>query len=307
MQSRGRLQSKKFEDEGEEDASQRKTDTAPTSPSSQPPEKKLKGKAQDEIAFQEHEFLEKLKDTPAEELKDMMERLRRNIKILVSRKKENQPTDPDTTKPPVDAEVDPRDIDGLRRYKQKAFDIGMALSKTDVTMSLMQFLNASPHARTQMGKMMSSELNKRKGVRKQPKATKNKPVVTLLDSLPANFEMGHVANISAAGSVTRRWKDVALTREETGHNNQLGYIDGYLAEHMTTRILIDSGANLDCISRDYVMKLCLRRHTLDTPWPVSLADDSVNYITEFVVPLVVVGDILCVCFVVCLGQGGSQL
>jgi hypothetical protein len=47
--------------------------------SSQPPEKKLKEKAYDETTFKEHEFMEKLKDTPTGSLM-----LRRSLSMSVT-------------------------------------------------------------------------------------------------------------------------------------------------------------------------------------------------------------------------------
>jgi hypothetical protein len=77
-------------------------------------------------------------------------------------------------------------------------------------------------------------------------------------------------------------------------------VQGYL----TYKMLIDSGANMDCISRPYASQLKFKVYELNKPLKVSRADDSVSIIDEFVVAQVVVEDILCSCALVILSDIG---
>lgn len=222
-------------------------------------------------ARDQEDFIRRVREIPKEALRDLVDELQKKAGIPdngpqadisgrpVRKPHLKKPAKQDTVPPPTtvtdDAHPDEhgRDIDGMAAFKTKAFNIGHALCGTEIKMNIMQFLNASPDARHKVNKWMTAAMNKSKG-RKRPRNARP-PVVSLLSSRRGPLPLPRVSQVkSSTKSSTGNkhlWLDTALTSKEIGHNNWLGYIPGQIIGSVkTSRILIDSGSNLDCVSKN---------------------------------------------------------
>ncbi|KAL1879138.1 hypothetical protein VTK73DRAFT_7257 [Phialemonium thermophilum] len=187
-------------------------------------------------------------------------------------------------------------IRAMSKYNVKPIDIGRILAETRWEVSLLQLLDAAPRLRADLNKMMSTDANLAKGRRKKivVGAHINVDEESGDDASDISEDVALPAEASVRALSGPVWKSQALSQRDIP-DLSVGYVAGYVNQVFSSRLMIDSGSTIDCISPQFAMKVAgpAGVRFMSTPCHVSLADDSKGHIDKFVIPAIVVGGVLC--------------
>lgn len=166
-------------------------------------------------------------------------------------------------------------IVGLARSGQNSFDIGGALADVHLNIGLLQLLDAAPRLRTELSKLVAAE--------KHGSGKKTTPD-PMLKNLGFLTHPSHGVDQRGDTFVIR---GRGIGRDEVGVVSSC-HVRGY-GQVLSDRFMIDSSATLECVSPQFCEKMGVVPSTLEIPWKVTLANDSTDSLTKYVIINLVVG------------------
>ncbi len=169
------------------------------------------------------------------------------------------------------------------------FDIAKVLNEVKVSIPLMQIFGIAPRVRATVNKIMQPSIKTNRG--RKPGQTQVTPRPAIQ---PPNA--GQVAAMPMVAAIQKLppggHRDHALLPTQV-KTPSVGYVYAYVEGIPTPRCMLDNGSTMDVISHPFLRQLGLKTRTSEQRWKITLADDHVQIIDQYVLLDVVVGEVLC--------------